>query len=166
MTLLVLSLGSNLEPKVNIPLAVESLRRKFGKLSLSKVYESEALGFRGDNFLNLVASVECKVSLESVQNYLKLLEDRMGRDRNMPRFSDRTIDIDILLYGDSAGEECGLSLPRPEILSSAFVLCPLAELHPRLKYFPTNISFEELWGNFDKTEQKLWAIDLCFESFS
>ena len=158
MTLLVLSLGSNLEPRVNIPLAVEALRRKFGKLSLSKV--------RGDNFLNLVASVECKLSLEAAQKYLKLLEDRMGRDRDMPRFSDRTIDIDILLYGDSSGEECGLSLPRPEILSSAFVLCPLAELHPRLKYLPTNMSFEELWGSFDKTEQKLWAIDLCFDSVS
>tara|TARA_B100001029_G_C14988613_1_gene410618 strand:+ start:608 stop:988 length:381 start_codon:yes stop_codon:yes gene_type:complete len=125
------------------------------------VYESEAVGFKGDNFLNMVASVECKISLEAAQNYLKVLEDRMGRNRDMPRFSDRTIDIDILLYGESTGEECGLSLPRSEILSSAFVLCPLAELHPHLKYFPLNLSFEELWSNFDKTEQKLWAIDLC-----
>ena len=162
MPLLILSLGSNLEPRINIPLAVESLRRKFGKLSLSRVYESEAIGFKGDNFLNLVASVECNVPLGEIQSYLKLLEDLMGRDRDMPRFSDRVIDIDILLYGDSEGEECGLSLPRSEILSSAFVLCPLAELHPKLKYCPLNLSFEELWDNFDKTEQKLWAIDFCF----
>ncbi len=162
MPLLILSLGSNLEPRINIPLAVESLRRKFGKLSLSRVYESEAIGFKGDNFLNLVASVECNVPLGEIQSYLKLLEDLMGRDRDMPRFSDRVIDIDILLYGDSKGEECGLSLPRSEILSSAFVLCPLAELHPKLKYFPLNLSFKELWDNFDKTEQKLWAIDFCF----
>ena len=162
MTLLVLSLGSNLEPRVNIPRAVKFLRQKFGKLSLSRVYESEAIGFKGDNFLNLVASVECYVSLGMVQSYLKLLEDRMGRDRDMPRFSDRTIDIDILLYGDSTGEECGLSLPRAEILSSAFVLCPLAELHPNLNYFPRDLTFKELWEKFDKNEQKLWAIDLCF----
>ena len=162
MPLLILSLGSNLEPRINIPLAVESLRRKFGKLSLSRVYESEAIGFKGDNFLNLVASVECNVPLGEIQSYLKLLEDLMGRDRDMPRFSDRVIDIDILLYGDSKGEECGLSLPRSEILSSAFVLCPLAELHPKMKYCPLNLSFEELWDNFDKTEQKLWAIDFCF----
>ena len=162
MPLLILSLGSNLEPRINIPLAVESLRRKFGKLSLSRVYESEAIGFKGDNFLNLVASVECNVPLGEIQSYLKLLEDLMGRDRDMPRFSDRVIDIDILLYGDSKGEQCGLSLPRSEILSSAFVLCPLAELHPKLKYFPLNLSFKELWDNFDKTEQKLWAIDFCF----
>ena len=160
MTLLVLSLGSNVEPRVNLQLAVESLRRKFGKLSLSKVYESEAIGFEGNNFLNVVASVECKLSLGAIQNCLKELEDQMGRDRNMPRFSDRTIDIDILLYGDSKGEEFGLSLPRPEILSSAFVLCPLAELHPDLKYFPLNLSFKTLWGEFNKTDQKLWAIDL------
>ena len=94
MTLLVLSLGSNLEPRVNIPRAVKFLRQKFGKLSLSRVYESEAIGFKGDNFLNLVASVECYVSLGVVQSYLKLLEDCMGRDRDMPRFSDRT----CLLY--------------------------------------------------------------------
>ena len=162
MPLLILSLGSNLEPRINIPLAVESLRRKFGKLSLSRVYESEAIGFQGDNFLNLVASVECNVPLGEIQSYLKLLEDLMGRDRDMTRFADRVIDIDILLYGDSTGEECGLSLPRSEILSSAFVLCPLAELHPKLKYCPLNLSFEELWDDFDKTEQKLWAIDFCF----
>ena len=101
MTLLVLSLGSNVEPKVNIKLAVESLRKKFGELLLSSVYESEAVGFQGNNFLNLVTSGESDASLEEVQNYLKMLEDYMGRERNKPKFSDRPIDIDILLFGDS-----------------------------------------------------------------
>ena len=160
MTLLVLSLGSNVEPKVNIKLAVESLRKKFGELLLSSVYESEAVGFQGNNFLNLVTSGESDASLEEVQSYLKMLEDDMGRERDKPKFSDRPIDIDILLFGDSTGEECGLSLPRAEILSSAFVLRPLAELHPKLKYFPLNLCFGELWDVFDKTQQKLWPIDL------
>ena len=97
MTLLVLSLGSNVEPKVNIKLAVESLRKKFGELLLSSVYESEAVGFEGNNFLNLVTSGESDDSLEEVQNYLKMLEDDMGRERDKPKFSDRPIDIDILL---------------------------------------------------------------------
>ena len=160
MTLLVLSLGSNVEPKVNIQLAVKALRRKFGELSLSRVFESEAVGFEGNNFLNLVASGESESSLEDVQNSLKMLEDDMGRERDKPKFSDRPIDIDILLFGDSTGEECGLSLPRAEILSSAFVLRPLAELHPKLKYPPLNLCFDELWDVFDKTQQKLWPIDL------
>ena len=160
MTLLVLSLGSNVEPKVNIKLAVKSLRGKFGELSVSRVFESEAVGFEGNNFLNLVASGESEASLEDIQNFLKMLEDDMGRERDKPKFSDRPIDIDILLFGDSTGEECGLSLPRAEILSSAFVLRPLAELHPKLKYAPLDLCFDELWNAFDKTQQKLWPIDL------
>ena len=160
MALLVLSLGSNVEPKVNIRLAVESLRKKFGELLLSSVYESESVGFDGNNFINLVASCESEAPLGELKNYIKMLEDDMGRERHKPKFSDRPIDIDILLFGDSTGEECGLSLPRAEILSSAFVLRPLAELHPKIKYHPLDLCFDELWRVFDKTQQKLWPIDL------
>ena len=79
------------------------MRKKFGELLLSSVYESEAVGFKGNNFLNLVTSGESDASLEEVQNYLKMLEDDMGRVRDKPKFSDRPIDIDILLFGDSTG---------------------------------------------------------------
>lgn len=160
MTLLVLSLGSNVDARANMLLAVKCLRRKFGVLSMSPVYESEAVGFSGSNFLNLVASVESSFSLEEIKGYLKRLEDSLGRERDKPKFSDRPIDIDILLFGDSNGEDSSLSLPRAEILSNAFVLRPLAELHPDLQHSALGSSFDQLWNDFDKTEQKLWRVDI------
>ena len=99
MSLLILSLGSNVNAIANIGYAIESLRQEFGDLALSTVYESEAVGFSGDNFLNLAASVDCDVPLKEIVAYLKELENSLGRDRSQPKFSDRTIDIDILVCG-------------------------------------------------------------------
>ena len=99
MALLILSLGSNVDAQLNIGLAIQSLRNEFGNINLSTVYESEAVGFEGNNFLNLTVSIESDLLLEEINNFLKQLEDTLGRDRNQPRFSDRPIDIDILIYG-------------------------------------------------------------------
>jgi len=162
MTLLVLSLGSNIDASKNVVSAVTALKKKFGVLSISNIYESEALGFSGENFLNFVASVDTNYSLQDIFDYLKKLETRMGRNRDEPRFSDRTIDVDILLYGDSDGKECGLELPRPEILYSAFVLRPLAELHPDLKHAKHGVSYKQLWNQFDSEDQRLWPASINF----
>ena len=156
MTLLALSLGSNVDAPKNLLDAITALRSKFGVLAISTIYESKAIGFSGDNFLNFVVSVETSYSLKDVFDYLKDLENDMGRNRTKARYSDRTIDIDILLFGDSTGEECGLDLPRAEILYNAFILRPLAELHPQLKHTVLDVSYKNLWNAFDNKNQKLW----------
>ena len=162
MALLILSLGSNVNAKANIGYAIESLRREFGDLALSTVYESEAVGFSGENFLNLATSVDCDVPLKEIVAYLKELENSLGRDRSQPKFSDRTIDIDILIYGREKGEDCGLSLPRAEILENAFVLKPLVELHPDMHLPDSDRTYLRFWKQFDQDSQKIWPTDINF----
>lgn len=162
MTLLILSIGSNIDARCNISLALKSLRKKFNDLTLSAVYESEAIGFSGENFLNLTVSTYTDRSLSEIASYLKNLENTLGRDRTQAKFSNRTIDIDILIFGEERGEGLGLELPRAEIFDNAFVLKPLADTHPDLQDPNTGLSYLELWEKFDQASQKLWVTDLKF----
>ena len=112
MALLALSLGSNIDAPNNIRKAVRALRHEFDALKCSSVYESEAIGFVGANFLNLVAIIETTADLSSISSFLKLLEDRFGRNREQPRFSARTLDVDILFYGDEKTKSDEIELPK------------------------------------------------------
>lgn len=159
MPTLSLSIGSNIEPAINIRKVLNLLEQEFGSVSLSKVYESEAVGFDGDNFMNLVVIAEVKKSLQEISLRLKDIEDQLGRDRKQPKFSGRKMDIDILTYGEESGVECGLSLPREEITRNAFVLLPLAEMLPDNLHKQSGKTYAELWQGFDKSSQKIWAID-------
>lgn len=159
MSLLTLSIGSNVNPSSNVRRAVAALREHFAGLTLSSVYESEAIGFDGDNFLNLVVIAETDAELDQIKQYLKTLEDNLGRDRSGPRFSRRVIDVDILTYGDSDGSEADLRLPRDEITRNAYVLWPLAELLPDTEHSPTGKTYAQLWEEYDKSRQTLWPIE-------
>lgn len=159
MPTLSLSIGSNIEPAINIRKVLHLLDQEFGGIFLSKVYESEAVGFDGDNFLNLVVIAEVEKPLQEIALRLKNIEDQLGRDRDQPKFSGRTMDIDILTCGDESGVECGLSLPREEITRNAFVLLPLAEMLPNTLHKQSGKTYAELWQAFDKSSQKIWVID-------
>jgi 2-amino-4-hydroxy-6-hydroxymethyldihydropteridine diphosphokinase len=161
-TQLTLSLGSNIDAKRNIRLALDALREKFGELALSPVYESEAVGFEGDNFLNLVVAATTDLDLTLVQEFLKHLEVSQGRDRRQEKFSSRPIDVDILTFGEARGEEGGIELPRPEITRNAFVLLPLAELLPEQIHAPSGKAYAQLWREYDQSSQKLWRIDFVW----
>lgn len=153
-----LSIGSNIDAESNIRAALDALMLEFENLRLSTTYESEAVGFDGDNFLNLVVLADTEKALGDVAAVLKGLEDQLGRDRKQARFSGRTMDIDILLYGDESGISCGIELPRPEITENAFVLQPLAELLPDALHPPTGRSYLQLWQGYDKARQLLWPV--------
>jgi 2-amino-4-hydroxy-6-hydroxymethyldihydropteridine diphosphokinase len=155
-----LSLGSNLAPMVHLPEAINDLRTMFGLLSLSSVYESAAVGFEGDNFLNLVAGIHTRLSPVALNKSLKEIENRHGRQRTGGKFDARTLDIDLLTYGTEVIDKENIQLPRDEILRYAFVLLPLSEvagdeIHPQL-----GKSYQELWQAFDQTEQALWQVDV------
>ena len=159
MPALSLSIGSNVDAANNIRQAVKALRNEFNNILCSTVYESEAVGFDGDNFLNLVAVIDTDKQLSAILKFVKQLEDRLGRDRAQPKFSDRRMDIDILTYGEETGAECGIVLPRSEITKNAFVLLPLSEMLPEQINAETGVSNAQMWQDYDKSQQKLWPID-------
>jgi len=123
-----LSLGSNQAREHSLRGAVRMLREAFGPLILSPVYESAAVGFAGDPFLNLVVGADTDWPIEAVQRRLREIEDAYGRVRGPDRFAPRTLDIDLLTYGDAVRPD--LDLPRDEIERYAFVLGPLADVAP------------------------------------
>lgn len=158
MTQVFLGLGSNLDREKNIRAGLLALKDVFGDLKLSQVYESESVGFKGSNFYNLVVSLQADLTIAELSDTLKKIEDKNGRVRTGPKYSPRTLDIDILTYGDFVGIDGGVDLPRAEITENAFVLLPLAELapydlHPRLQK-----SYADLWADYDKSSQSLWVI--------
>lgn len=144
-----LSVGSNVERETNVPGGLRALRRRFGPLAVSTVYQCPAVGFEGEDFYNLAVAFDSEEPIDDVHRALHRIEDRFGRDREQPKFSPRTLDIDLLLYGDRVFRDGRLVLPRPEIERVAFVLAPLAELAPRLVHPVTGESLQAMWASFD-----------------
>lgn len=139
------SLGSNVQRDRNIRLAVKEMRAAFGNLSLSPVYESASVGFDGSDFLNLVAGFETNNEVHEVVQELRVIEDRLGRDRSQPRFSPRPIDLDILTYDGLIIDEPGIQIPREEILQNAFVLKPLCDIAPDGVHPLVKQDYQALW---------------------
>ena len=159
MTILALSIGSNIDAELNIRAALGALSLEFDNIRNSTTYESQAVGFDGDNFLNLVVLADTDKKLDEVATILKRLEDQLGRDRHQVRFSGRTMDIDIILYGDESGMCCGIELPRLEVTENAYVLQPLSEVLPDAVHPATGMSYLKLWQGYDKSKQQLGAIE-------
>ena len=148
MTRVWLSLGSNIEPEHNLRAALRELRARFGDLVVSPVYRFPAVGFDGPDFLNLAVGIDTDLSANVLDDWLHALENRHGRRRDVPRFSNRTLDVDIVLFGDQIIKGPGnLEVPRSE-LKYAFVLKPLADVaadvvHPQLRK-----TIGQLWQEF------------------
>ena len=157
-----ISLGSNIDREALTRAGVNSLQQKYGELVLSSVYESEAVGFEGDSFYNMVIALQTNESVSDVAQVLHSIEDEHGRDRSGPRFSSRTLDLDLLLYDDLVLDEGKLQIPRDEILERAFVLWPMAEVAPDLVHPQVNKTYAELWAEFDKKKEKLEPIAFDF----
>ena len=160
MSTVYLGLGSNIDAKDNISSAIDALRQAFGRVECSRVYQTPAFGFEGDDFINLVARVETEMSPLELKSCLTGLEDRHGRDRQSPKFSDRTLDIDTLLYDDLYLLSPALNIPHDEILEAVHVLKPLAELAPDLIHPISGSSMIELWYAFPVKDAELVSVEL------
>jgi 2-amino-4-hydroxy-6-hydroxymethyldihydropteridine diphosphokinase len=143
-----LGLGSNVDARRNIRSGIEALARDFRQLTLSPIYQTPAFGFDGDDFINLAARIETDKDPLDLKRYLHDLEDRHQRKRDVPKFSDRTLDIDILLYDDLYLLTPSLEIPRDEILTAAHVLKPLADLAPDLLHPTERKTIAALWQRF------------------
>ncbi len=140
-----LSLGSNIEPEQHLRTAIAALRAQFGDLLISSVHRTDAVGFDGPGFLNMAIGLDTGWTPQDLDRWLHALEDRNGRRRDVERYSSRTLDIDIVLFGDLIVDGPGhLQIPRDE-LKHAFVLAPLAEIAPFARHPQNGRSISELW---------------------
>ena len=160
MTEVFVSIGSNIDPAVNVRGAVETLRRRFGCLQVSGVYQSKAVGFDGPDFYNLVVGFDTQLPIHDLRAVLRDVERVYGRVRQQTGYASRTLDLDLLLYGDEILREQGVELPRAEITEQAFVLGPLAEIAGTRVHPALGVTFRELWARFGRSKGGLTAVAL------
>jgi 2-amino-4-hydroxy-6-hydroxymethyldihydropteridine diphosphokinase len=155
MATIYVGLGSNIDPENNLHLGVRELRERYGELQLSAVYRNRAVGFDGDDFLNLVAEFESDDSPQAIREQIELIHNLSGRDRESGKWEARQLDIDLLLYNDLVVDERPVRIPRRDVLKYSFVLRPLAELAPGLVHPVTGRTMLDHWQEFDATSHPL-----------
>jgi len=155
-----LSLGSNIEPQHHLSAAIAALRERFGDITVSPAYRSRSVGFDGADFVNLAVGLDTDMAPQPLNDWLHALEDRQGRRRDVPRYADRTLDIDIVFHGvlvlDGPGH---LQLPRKE-LQHAFVLRPIADIAPDFRHPVSGIRMADLWAAFPQQDEPLQVVSL------
>jgi 2-amino-4-hydroxy-6-hydroxymethyldihydropteridine diphosphokinase len=152
-----LSLGSNQEPHRYLRVALDELRTRFGELDISPAYRSAAVGSDGADFINLAVGMDTDLSPLALNDWLHALEDRHGRRRDVPRYADRTLDVDIVLYDDLVTQGPGhLDIPRKE-LKHAFVLKPMADIAPELRHPVNGRTMAQLWAAFPVESEPLFV---------
>lgn len=158
---ILISIGSNIEREHYTRQSVIALKAHFTDVALSSVYESEAVGFNGSPFYNLVARASTSLGIDEVCDTLKQIERDNGRVHTDKKFCARTLDLDLLTYDDVVTRS-PVVLPREEICHNAFVLWPLAELVPNHFHPETKKTYAQMWASFDKQKQRLWPIEFTW----
>ncbi len=154
------AIGSNVEPQRYLRSALVALAENFGVLRLSPVYRNRPIGFDGDDFLNMVAAFESDQSVAEVVSILEAIEAENGRERGGEKFGPRTLDLDLLLYGDAVAPDGPHQVPRDEITRYAFVLKPLRDLAGERIHPVAGRSFDEIWEDFDQDNHPMEMVDL------
>ena len=155
-----LGIGSNIEPKKNISAGLKSLETLFFILDISPTYLAPSFGFKGDDFHNLVVAAETELSITDVLNALRTIEFEHGRPEHAIKFAPRSLDIDLLLFGDYVGKLGGYKMPRSDIDKFDFVLRPLQDIAPDDLHPVSGKSFSELWQGMNLTiESPLKLVD-------
>ncbi|WP_298635633.1 2-amino-4-hydroxy-6-hydroxymethyldihydropteridine diphosphokinase [uncultured Umboniibacter sp.] len=153
-----LGFGSNTQREYFLAKGLVLLREQVGVVTVSPVYRSASVGFEGEAFFNFCVSVNTSKRVKDLKAILKKIEDTCGRDRSAPKFSGRTLDIDILYVEGEVGEVDGVQLPRQEVSLNAFVLKPLIDIAPDLKDPRDGSYFRDQWSVYDKAKQPLTQV--------
>ncbi len=157
-----ISLGTNINRDFYLTQGLNALAELFGELNLSSLFESEAIGFAGSPFYNIVIGLSTELSVEQVVKQLRAIEFLNGRSQQAKKFSPRTLDLDLLLYNDLV-LSTPAQIPRDEITENAFVLWPLAEIAATLVHPILHKNYQQLWQNFDQSSQKLRKLPLTWQ---
>lgn len=155
-----IALGSNLgSPKDNITQAIEALKQlpMSTFLTCSSLYQSKPMGdSHQPDYINAVAAIRTRLDPLDLLDKTQEIELAFGRERKEDRWGSRTLDLDILLYGDCQIETERLTLPHYGMNIREFVLYPLAEIAPNL-HLPNGSSLASLIANIDKNGMTLIA---------
>jgi len=144
--------GSNIAPLENLRRALNVLDRHFAPLNVSRAYANAAVGFDGDEFINLVVGFRTDLTVHQVIERLHEAEAACGRERLAPKWAPRAMDLDILLFGDAVLAEPGLTLPRPDLLRRPYMLGPAAEIAPAVVHPLERRTLRELWLDMQATQ--------------
>ena len=152
-----ISAGSNIDRETNIRAAIDELHALFGDLVISPIYETEAVGFAGDAFFNLVIGFYTELPPGTLHGLMRAIEARHGRQRSANgELASRTLDLDVLTYGNAVTDDGGKALPRDEILRYAFVLAPLADVAADERHPELGETYQALWQNFATQRGQDW----------
>lgn len=149
--------GSNIEPEKNLTLASQALRRAFPDIRFSPWYRNEAAGFSGEDFINFAVAFTTEQPVHEVIAKLRAIEELCGRPAGAPKWAPRSMDLDVLLFGDLIAPE--LKLPRPDLLKRAYMLGPLADLAPDVVHPTAGATIGALWQQFDRDAHPLIRIE-------
>ncbi|QKZ07082.1 MULTISPECIES: 2-amino-4-hydroxy-6-hydroxymethyldihydropteridine diphosphokinase [Pseudomonas] len=144
LTRIYLGLGSNVDREAHLCAGLDALAGFLTDMHCSAVFESQPVGIKSGPFYNLVVSALTDLPLTELDRRLKFIEADNGR--YAPERKGLPLDIDVLMYGELAGNFDGLVLPRAEILKNAFVLWPLALIAPDVVHPGVGKPMAELWA--------------------
>ncbi|MDN5870525.1 MAG: 2-amino-4-hydroxy-6-hydroxymethyldihydropteridine diphosphokinase [Nitrococcus sp.] len=162
MTPVYISIGSNINRAANIRSAIAALRGRFGSLIVSPVYESEAVGFKGPAFYNAAVGWQTETDAQALNAELRAMEHTHGRRRSEAKFCSRSLDLDLLIWGDAVMQRPDLILPRPEILEQAYVLRPLADIAGDMRHPCDGRTLRELWLQLEPNAEPIRSVELDF----
>ncbi|HWK73404.1 MAG TPA: 2-amino-4-hydroxy-6-hydroxymethyldihydropteridine diphosphokinase [Povalibacter sp.] len=152
--------GSNVEPHKNLRAALAALQQIYPSLRISPAYRNKAVGFEGDDFINLVVGFSTDDPVARVRQQLQGIEVLCGRPPGAPKWAPRAMDLDILLYGDLISTEPGLVLPRPDLLRRPYMLKPMTDIAPQVMHPVLHRTMRELWDAFDAAGHEMTEVSL------
>lgn len=160
MTQVLVAAGSNIDPERHLATAMRELAREFPGVRFSTAYRNAAVGFEGEDFINLVAAFDSALPPFAILARLHAIEAHCGREREAPKWAPRSMDLDLLLHGDLVQDAPGLRLPRPDLVKRPYMLGPAAEVAPAMRHPTLGLTLGELWSRFDRDAHALVPVTL------